>query len=228
MRNRRKLYLISVLAVLFSCSKIQRTLVPVDYLFPQQQIGSGKKFIYRKANSSELSISLLRSLQEGDKNYRTVVNTEGDIQVDSSKYEANGELVELYAFYMSGDQSKTKASIEMDTVITNENKEKERRTRLVYDTDFNIYFINSQMVSAKDTSILWKGKPVTCKVINNKTETLMVPKSGVDSSRRYRYNSYGSTYYGKDIGIMRYTLQSKDNNDSWDLRAIKELDSLEN
>ena len=223
MKYNRNFILMSVLAVIYSCSRPERTLVPVDYLYPQQQIGRGKKFIYRKNNSSEISLSLLRSQQEENKSYRTVVNFEGDIQVDSSKYTANGELVELYAFYMSGDQSKTKARIESDTIITNENKRRERRTRLVYDTDFNTYFVNSQMEAVNDTTIFWQGKPLVCKVINNKTETLMVPKSGVDSSRRYRYNSYGSTYYGKGIGIMRYTLQSKDNNDSWDLRDIKEL-----
>jgi hypothetical protein len=223
MKNRRKIILISVLAVLYGCSRTERTLVPADYLYPQQQIGKGKKYVYRKNNSSEISLSLLRSIQEENKLYRTVVNFEGDIQVDSSKYTDNGELVELYAFYMSGDQSKTKARIALDTIVTNENKEKERRTRLIYETDFNTYFINSQMITAADTSILWKGKPVLCKVVNNKTETLMVPKSGVDSSRRYRYNSYGSTYYGKGIGIIRYTLQSKDNNDGWDLRDIRDL-----
>jgi len=198
-------------------------LVPADYLYPLEQIGMGKKFIYHKSNYSEISLSLLRTLKQENKDYRTVVNYEGDIQVDSSKYTANGELVELYAFYMSGDQSKTKARIELDTILTNENKEKERRTRLVYDTDFNTYLVNTQMVSVSDTSILWKGKPVFCKVIKNKTETFMIPKTGADSSRRYRYNSFGSTYYGKGIGIMRYTLQSKDNNDSWDLRDIKDL-----
>lgn len=223
MRKGRKLLLVSVFTVLYSCSRKDRTLIPADYLFPQQQIGSGKKFIYHKNNSSEISLSLLRSVQEGNKSFRTVVNIEGDIQVDSAKYTTIGELVELYAFYMSGDQSKTKGRIEQDTIITNEKKEKERRTRLVYDTDFNTYYVNSQLVRAKDTAIMWKGKPVDCRVINNKTETLMIPKTGVDSSRRYRYNSYGSTYYGKGIGIMRYTLQSKDNNDSWDLRDIKDL-----
>jgi len=223
MENRWKFILISGLALLYGCSRTERTLIPVNYLYPQQEIGKGKKFIYRKNNSTEISISLLRSLQEDNKSFRTVVNIEGDIQVDSSKYTANGELVELYAFYMSGDQSKTKARVELDTIVMNDNKVRERRTRLVYDTDFNTYYINSEMVGSKDTSILWKGKSVICKVVNNKTETLMVPKSGVDSSRRYRYNSYGSTYYGKGIGIMRYTLQSKDNNDSWDLRDIKDL-----
>jgi hypothetical protein len=183
----------------------------------------GKKFIYNKANSSELSFSLLRSLQEGDKTYRTVVNIEGDIQVDSSKYTSNGELIELYSFYMSGDQSKIKAHINKDSIFTNEKKEKERQIQLIYDTDFNTYVVNSELVNAKDTSMLWKGKPVDCKVIMNKTETLMIPKTGVDSSRRYRYNSFGSTYYGKGIGIMRYTLQSKDNNDSWELKYIKDL-----
>ena len=223
MVNRRKLIVILVLAALWGCSRMERTLVPADYLFPQQQIGNGKKFIYRKTNSSELSLSVLRRSVEQNQDFRTVVNFEGDIQVDSSKYTSNGELIELYAFYMSGDQSKTKARIDIDTVLTNENKEKERRTKLIYDTDFNTYFVNSIMVYAKDTSMLWKGKPLNCKVINNKTETLMIPKSGVDSSRRYRYNSFGSTYYGKGIGIMRYTLQSKDNNDSWELRDIKDL-----
>ena len=223
MKNRRLLILISVLAVFCGCKRTERTLVSADYLYPQQQIGNGKKFIYRKNNSSELSLSLLRGVQEQNQAFRTVVNFEGDIQVDSSKYTSNGELVELYAFYMSGDQSKTKAHIDMDTILTDENKAKERRTRLIYDTDFNTYYVNSTMINAKDTSILWKGKPLNCIVINNKTETLMIPKSGVDSSRRYRYNSFGSTYYGKGIGIMRYTLQSKDNNDSWDLRDIKDL-----
>jgi len=223
MENRWKYILISVFALLYGCSRTERTLIPGDYLYPQQQIGKGKKFIYRKNNSTEISLSILRGLELEKTSYRTVVNYEGDIQVDSSKYTANGELVELYAFYMSGDQSKTKARIELDTIVMNENKVRERRTRLVYDTDFNTYFVNSKMVGSKDTSILWKGKPLICKVINNKTETLMVPKSGADSSRRYRYNSYGSTYYGKGIGIIRYTLQSKDNNDSWDLRDIKYL-----
>ena len=223
MKNRWFIILFSALSFLFSCKRVDRTIVPTDFLYPMQQIGKGKKFIYRKNNSSELSLNLLRSVKEGDKTFRTVVNFEGDIQVDSSKYAENGELVEIYAFYMSGDQSKTKARIEQDTIITNANKEKERKTRLVYDTDFNTYFVNSEMVNTKDTSILWRGKPVDCKVITNITETLMVPKTGADSSRRYRYNSFGSTYYGKGIGIMRYTLQSKDNNDSWDLKDIKDL-----
>jgi hypothetical protein len=126
----------------------------------------------------------------------------------------------MYAFYMSGDRSATKAIIAQDTII-NSKEGKIRRSKYIYPTEFNTYVVTNEENYVKDSSMDWKGKNVSCMIVNNKMNWQMIPKSGADSGFVYKYNNYGTTIYGKGLGNLHSVLHSKDTNDTMTLREIK-------
>jgi hypothetical protein len=192
----------------------------MSYQYPDDSIGNGKSFIYTRKYSSELLTSKVSLLKEQDSTYRIVVNYEGDILADSSRY-YNGKLIEMYAFYMSGDRSATKAIIAQDTIMDSK-AGKIRRSKLIYPTEFNTYIVTNEESYVKDSSAVWKGKKLNCLIVNNKMNWQMIPKSGADSGFVYKYNNYGTAIYGKGIGNLHSTVHSRDTNDTLTLKEIKD------
>ena len=198
--------------------------LPKDYRFPTNQIGKGKTFIYSKVGvTNQTSFKDLLFINEPSGQFLLSKQYSAVAKFDSSKTSIDNKLVETFTF-MSPDNSDNehlpiKGEIKDDKVIDNGRKLGQRVSIITYAGNENVILINSKEEYLKDTVLVWKGKQLDCIVTNMKSTIEFSSKTNPFAKQEIEYN--GNSYFGKGIGLIRYTSQTKKDFSIWELIEIR-------
>jgi hypothetical protein len=140
-----------------------------------------------------------------------------DKSIEDSSVEINDKSVERYVFL----DKMFKTTITEDSLYMNGSRlgEKVQSEYIKIEPSFVISIIIHSSFS-KDTSLVWDKQQINCLVIKSNVTTNII-----NTSDRSKKSSSSNVlyYFGKDVGLMKYTVKEDGKIDSWYLRQIKEL-----
>jgi hypothetical protein len=223
----RLFFLLMMFPTFISCgSPKERTdFLPKEYRFPTKKIGSGKTFVFSKVGAeNETSLKDLQLITESGKQFFLSKQYSDEAKFDSSK-SSDIKLIETFTF-MSPDNSNSthlpiKGEIKEDKIIDNGTKFGQSVSKIVYTGNENIVTINSQEEYLKDTVLTWQGKQMNCIVTRMKSTIEFTSKKNPFAKQDIEYS--GDSYFAKDIGVVRYTTQTKKDFSIWELTEIKDM-----
>ena len=223
----RILLSLMTLSAFISCNSAKEKTVffPKDYLFPIDQIGSGKTFVYSNVEAmNQTSYKDLKLITESGVKIILSKQYSNEEKFDSSKTSVDNKLIETFTF-MSPDNSKIghhpiKGEIIEERVFESRLKFGERISTISYSGKENVVTIKSEEKYLKDTILTWQGSQLSCIVIRRKSTIGFYSKIIPIAKQELKYN--GDSYYAKGIGLIRYTTQTKKNFSTWELIEIKD------
>ena len=200
-------------------TKKRERFYPSEYLYPNDQLGNGKTYIYQVDEQKEYRyMDVFPVSQENDTLYVTKhYNVTGTI--DSAKFSSNWLMVDIYLF---PGGIPIRGTIDSDEVIDDGSQLGRHLSSTVFkDTDF-IVTVSSEAVYLKDTVFEWKGKMLDC--IETQETSIAEFESNLDSNYKKIIKTTFTGYFAKGIGLVRYKGGMEDNPELMDLVEIKDIE----
>ena len=224
-----KIATVVLLVLLFSYCSINKsyTLIPPGFEYPNSKIKSGKIFTYINSVTRAKTFENYKLITVDGRNYLTTktynANSTGDSIVSSK-----GKRIERYNYFIEEKNAPIKASILKDTVIS---YNKELRKLIIieeYKTKTLINKVTTEERLLKDTTIFWKKEFVQCVVIlaNSRVEFRL----NKDSVSFHNIDVTSQLYFGKNIGLIRYSIHFIDHNgiDNFNIWQLESIENLNN
>lgn len=193
--------------------------IPKEYQFPEDSLLTGKTFVYGKEGTNDKSFTDLKVNVIGSKRYLVSRQYSSDKVFDSS-LAVNDKTKEIYSFSFD-DGKPLKGLIVQDTILKNGTKLGLRTKRTVFKASDFVSDNISKLEYLKDTLFTWKNKKIDCIVMRATSTTQLISSS--DSSARQELTSYHNLYYGKNLGLLKYTTSFKDEHYSFILEEIHDM-----
>jgi hypothetical protein len=216
-------YIFIILPFYLSCSyNIIEHFNLRDFEYPDDKIGMGKTLIFQNNQTNEKTYEDLKLTNVEGKKYRIEKNYANTGTLDSTK-RLNGKVVETYNFYLSWDKQVLKGLNIVDTIIGTGKENSLFINKKEFEDNKMSFYTSSETKFLKDTLFLWQNRQFQC--IVTQTNAMLKIKSKIEKSEIITYVVLQKTYYGKGIGILKYSVQftkfdgSKSYN-SWDLKDI--------
>ena len=203
------------MSFLFSCtqSKNKNLFIPKEYEYPEDELLSKKTFTYEDITTGKIiyydyflkNNNLIKTQYSDSKTY------------DSAVY-SDGKTIEIYSSpYLGG--ALVKCSIIQDTIVNNGTKFGKHLKTTVLKEDSSS--VTNSVISEylKDTSLMWNNKIISCVVITQKCkDEYKNYKDSITDLLLYSQNGY----YGKNIGLIRYTIYFHNRVDTVELKQISD------
>jgi hypothetical protein len=186
-----------------SCSTGDKSFIPKEYSYPEKNIGEGKTFIYQKEGTTEQSTTKLGILKEGGRTYLINRHFTPDNKVIDSSVALGDKIIAFYSFN-NKKGIPLPAEVKLDTVMRNGNKYGVRTRRMLFKTDEYATDNTSDQEYVKDTIMLWKGKKIDCIEMKATSSTQLY--LNVEGAPQ-QIQSTHLVYFGKGLGLIRYTSQ---------------------
>ncbi len=199
-------------------SKNGETFIPKEYQFPDDSLLMGKTFSYNKTESNEKNFTDLRLNVIGDKKYLVSRQYSSDKLFDSV-ITVEDKTKDIYSFSFD-DGRPLKGEIIQDTIIKNGTKLGLRIKRTIFKVKDYTSDNLSRLEYLKDTAIVWQKRKIDCIVMTATSTTQLI--NSTDNSARQELTSYHNLYYGKYIGLLKYSTNFKDEHYSFDLVEVRD------
>ena len=185
----------------FSCNSVRDSAIflPEKYFLPEDQINSGKTFIYLDRSIGETSYI---DYYFGDNNGRRVLVQKAYLLkgTNDSQIYFHRRLIESYSNIFNTTRL-TKANIFRDTIIENGKRLGKHILSVSFESDSTIWKIISESEFMKDTIFTWKGKSLPTLVINTTYNTTIQNK--FDRNENMNFKIEFNTYEAEKIGSVR-------------------------
>lgn len=214
----RYITLFSLIPLLFGCnSSNKKSFIPKEFDYPDDSLLKGKTFIYQDIQTGEKTYTYYRIQYNLQNKWFLSVQYTNDKVYDSTFY-LNDKMVETYSSpYQNG--SLIKCEIIQDTLLQNGTKfgQSSITTVLKQDSSSVISLLVSEYL--KDTTITWHSQVIPCVVTTQSCKDEY--RNSKDSTTDILlYSQKG--YYGKGIGLIRYTVYFHDRINTIELKDIKD------
>ena len=196
-----------------------KSFVPLEYEYPKAMLFSPKTYVYKNSFSTEIRY---KDVYRKDSSGQIIINWKEYVSsspLADSAVEVNDRTIENYL--MMG-QEKIKESITEDSLYNDGSKLGEK-------VQSGAFAITPSLMLAgvirshylKDTVMTWQGKNVSCIVIESNQRQIV--ENPQDASQRKEMLEKITYYFGKDVGLLRYTTKGEEGFAVWDLAEIKDI-----
>lgn len=215
----RTLVSLIISCLITSCMSSQNdeAFIPKEYQFPDDSLLRGKTFIYNKKGTSDKNFIDLRLNVVGNKKYLISRQYSFDKLFDSA-ITLNDKTKEIYSFSFD-DGRPLIGQIIQDTIIKNGTKLGLRIKRTIFKAKDYTSDNLSKLEYLKDTVIVWQKRKIKCIVMVATSTTQLI--SGTENSARQELTSYHNLYYGKHLGLLKYSINFKEEQYSFDLVEVQ-------
>jgi hypothetical protein len=217
-RPMRYTIIFGLISLLYSCgSSDKKSFIPKEYDYPDDSLLKGKTFVYQDIQTGEKAYTYyLVQYHLKDKWFLSLQYTNNKVY-DSTIY-LNDKMIETYSSpYPNGNL--LKCEIIQDTLLQNGTRFGRSLKTTVLRKDSNSVISSFVSEFLKDTIIAWRNQNIPCIVTTQKCKDEY--KNGKDSTTdTLLYSQNG--YYGKGIGLIRYTVYFHDRVTTIELKDIKE------
>ena len=200
---------------LFSCtqSKYKGFFIPKEYEYPEDSLLNKKTFTYE-----DISIGKIIYCDYVLKNKNLIETHYSNSKTYDSTIYCNGKTIETYSSPFD-EKVLIKCNIIQDTIIKNETKfgKRVRTTFLTEDSSSVLSSVISEYLN--DTSLTWNNQTIPCVVVRQHCKDEY--RDGKDSMTDILlYSQTG--YYGKHIGLIKYTIYFHNKADTIELKQIND------
>ena len=196
-----------------------QTYIPKQYQYPEDSILNGRTFVYQNIRTSEENYTDFRLKTVGNKKYLISVQYLPN-KTEDSVITLNDKTEEIYSFSF-GDGKPLKGLVVQDTIINNETKLGKRIKRTIFKANDYTSDNVSELEYLKDTTFTWQERKIDCIVLKVTSTTQLISYSS-DSSRQ-ALASYHNLYYGRNIGLLKYTTSFNNEHYEFVLKKIKDI-----
>lgn len=191
-------------------------LIPKEYEYPEDSLSIARTFVFRNDSSGEQQWidKSLRHTSNG--NLVTEKRYAKGSQFDSTIY-LNGKAIGLYNnIYIPGKI--TSGMVMEDTVVRDGTRlGRQLRKTFYHGPDYDV-LIEGKEYFLKDTSITWQNHNYPCLV----TRTEVIANFRLDTLTLQSLQSFHNLYFGKGIGLIKFTTEYKEEFISFGLKEIRE------
>lgn len=192
--------------------------VPLEFEYPESVLTTPKTYVYKNPVTGAFRYKDLAFEKKGAD---VVINwKEYDTSplVDSCT-EVNDKSVDHYII-INGQA--IKASVTEDSVHQDGSPLGEKIQSLYFNLNSTISLFSSiRSFFLKDTTISWKEKSVPCIVVQSFYRQKLTNSLFPDKPKEI--NGIVYYYFGKDVGVLQYRLETENEKSTWQLAEIKEL-----
>jgi hypothetical protein len=214
----RYITLFCLIPLLFSCnSSNKKSFIPKEFDYPDDSLLKGKTFIYQDTQTGEKTYTYYRIQYNLKDKWLLSVQYTKDKVYDSTFY-LNDKMVETYSSpYKNGDL--LKCEIIQDTFVQHATKPAQSLTTTILKQDSISVISSSVSEYLKDTALTWRNQVIPCFVIIQSCKDEY--RNSKDSTTDILlYSQKG--YYGKGIGLIKYTVYFHDRINTIELIDIKD------
>ena len=180
--------------------------IPKEYQFPEDSLLIGRTFVYEKEGTNDKSFTDLKLNVVGNKRHLVSRQYSSDKLFDSV-VTVEDKTKAIYSFSFD-DEKPLKGLIAQDTILKNDTKLGLRTKRTIFKASDYVSDNISTLEYLKDTVLLWQNKKVDCIVLTATSTTQLISNSNISASQKL--TSYHNLYYGKNLGLLKYTTSFKD------------------
>jgi hypothetical protein len=214
-------HILLIFAFICACNlkKKNTPFIPLEYLFPESEIGAGKTFIYVDQSTGDSIFHNLSHYQTKGQTYLILTAYSPKERFDSLVYRDN-KLLESYSYMFSKTEA-TRAVILLDTIIDNGRRLGKNILKVEFHVDSTVLAVRSESEFVKDTIFAWQGVSLPSLVI--KTIYYTTLKGRNDNFPLTNFQIEFLTYQAKKTGAVRIKiLKTKDNQTKYiDLKEIR-------
>jgi len=206
-----------------SQTKNKERFYPEEYLYPLNELGAGKTYVYKEVGGTQYSYMDIIPIQDSNQSVYVTQHYTSTEKIDSSTFSANWLLHDTYLFL--SDTSPTRGKILSDEVIDDGSRLGQHISNVEYLSDDFIFGTVTKSTYAKDSTAQWQDQLLDC-IITQDT-TWMDISSVTDSSYKSKAITIYIGIFAKGIGLIRYTGGIPDKPQSFQLIAIREIANKE-
>ncbi len=178
--------------------------IPLEYLYPEDSLKNGKTFVVKSEETGNLNLSDI-TLAQKSTNRQIIVRRYSN---NSSGYDStiffNHKMTEIYSNMYSGNIL-VKAKIISDMILNDGSKLGTQRQVITYTYSEGQVTTDSKSTYLKDTILNWNSVQVACLVVASHIKiSFQKPSDPEDKKDTFSYSV--KTYYGKNLGTMRFTV----------------------
>lgn len=212
-------FLISMLFVLWQTllQAQSKPFVPLEYEYPASILSTAKTYVYKNTITSGYRY---KDISRTDKQGNVIIiwkEYDSSPLVDSST-EINDKTIDHYLII---NGKKIKGVTIEDSVYNNGSPLGEKiqsgsftlNPSMIFSFTFKSRFL-------KDTVLQWKGKNIACIIIESNSR--QVAENPSEPSLKKEMNGRTIYFFGKDIGLIKYTSTGEYGLTDWELQEIKE------
>ena len=208
------LFVLSIVPfVTFSQSK---AFVPLEYEYPRKMLSTPKTYVYKNFTTSQLNY---KDLDRHDVPGKvTIIWKDYGSDIVDSCVEMNDKTVDHYMIiagkYFKGVQSE-------DSTYQDGTRLGEKRQSECFTINASVQIcgvVRSHFL--KDTTLIWEHKKIETLVIESTARLIFQNPS--DTIQRKESVATTFYYFGKDVGLMRYSTIAAGKFERWELQQIKE------
>lgn len=211
-----KIILAVLLIAPFATFSQSKTFVPLEYEYPRGMLSTPKTYVYKNVATSKLSYKDVSRHDEPGK--VTIVWKDYGSDIIDSCAEVNDKAVDHYMIlagrYFKGAQSE-------DSTYQNGTRLGEKRQSECFTINASLQIcgvVSSHFL--KDTTLNWQSKNIETLVIESTARVIFQNPS--DTIQRKETLSTTFYYFGKGVGLLRYSSTGEDKSETWYLQQIKE------
>lgn len=211
-----KIILTVLLIVPFATFSQSKAFVPLEYEYPHGMLSTPKTYVYKNLTTSQLNYKDVSRHDEPGK--VTIVWKDYGSDIIDSCAEVNDKAVDHYMIlagrYFRGVQSE-------DSTYQNGTRLGEKRQSECFTINASLQIcgvVNSHFL--KDTTLTWQNKKIETLVIESTARVIFLNPS--DTIQRKETVATTFYYFGKDVGLLRYSTSGEGKSETWELQQIKE------
>lgn len=211
-----KLWISILLFAPFAALAQSKAFVPLEYEFPKAMLATAKTYVYKNLATSKLNYKDVTRKDEPGK-VTIIWKDYGDDVIDSL-VEVNDKAVDHYMIvagrYFKGVPSE-------DSTYRNGTRLGEKRQSECFTINGSLQIcavVNSHFL--KDTTITWENKKMESLVIESTARLLFQNPS--DTTQRKETIAKTFYYFGKGVGLLRYSTTTEGKSETWELQQVKE------
>jgi len=196
----RTVFFLAFLVINFGCShKLPTKLIPVDYDFPENQIGDGKTMVYVNANTGDTTFINFYSKVESRKTFLIEYDYDKN-WISDSMVLLNRNLVE---YYINPDNNGQlwKADKIYDKIVMDKDKNLSELAEFHWQKRSRHVSVRNQTWVIKDTVLHWNGKSlpaiITKNIIQTNSNFLRTPDG------KYNFEMESINYIGQHVGTIK-------------------------
>jgi hypothetical protein len=211
-----KIILTVLLIVPFVTFSQSKAFVPLEYEYPSEVLSTPKTYVYKNLATSQLNYKDLSRHDEYGK--VTIIWKDYGGDITDSCVEVNDKAIDHYMIlagrYFKGEQNE-------DSTYQNGTRLGEKKQSECFGINASLQIcgiVNSHFL--KDTLITWENKRVETLVIESIARVIF--RNPSDTIQRKETVGTTFYYFGKSIGLMRYSTIGEGKSEIWELKEIKE------
>lgn len=191
--------------------------VPLEYEYPATVLSTPKTYVYKNTITSEYRYKDISRIDKEGKVIITWKEYDSSPLVDSST-EINDRAVDHYLI-INGQKVKE---------VTTEDSVYNNGSRLGEKIQSGSFTLNPSMVFSftfksrflKDTVLKWQGKNIPCLIIESNSK--QVAENPLEPSQKKEMDGRTIYFFGKNVGLIKYTSTGQYGLTDWELQEIKE------